>query len=371
MIEDASIDPVPEEPGDRVAAEARRGRGAVSNRTGRYERYNYRPFDDGWDREEEAAPLRTQVLPDTSRSVITYNKSPDLGFDRSINPYRGCEHGCFYCYARPSHAWLGLSPGLDFESRIFAKLDAPALLRQELAKESYEPAPITLAANTDAYQPLEKELKLTRGILEVLREARHPVTIVTKSQMILRDIDILAEMAERRLVRVAVSVTTLDRHLARRMEPRAATPPRRLDVIRSLSRAGIPTMVMMAPIVPALTDHEIESLLEAAAGAGAMSAGYTLLRLPLEIAGMAEEWLAENVPDRAQHVLSLMRNTRGGKLYDSRWFERRRGTGPYAELIAKRFDLARRRFGLMGPIASLETRHFRRPEPETGQLSLF
>jgi DNA repair photolyase len=363
--------PCPED-GPLVPADVRRGRGAVSNRSGRFERFQYRAFDDGWGRQdEEAPPFRTKVLADTSRTVIARNKSPDIGFDQSINPYRGCEHGCFYCYARPSHAWLGLSPGLDFESTIFAKHDAPALLRAELSKKAYKPSVIALSGNTDPYQPVEKELRITRGILEVLLEARNPVAVITKSQMIVRDLDILAEMARLNLVRVALSVTTLDRKLARRMEPRAATPTRRLDTLRRLAEAGVPTSVMVAPVFPALNDHEIEDILKAAAGAGVSRAGYVLARLPLEIADMAVEWLEENAPGRAKHVLNLIREARGGRDYDSNFFERQRGTGPYAELIRKRFQLAVRRFGLDAPVPELATTHFQRPKAQSGQLSLF
>lgn len=355
-----------------VPAERRRGRGAVSNHSGRYEKLNYLAFDDGWgSADAEVAPLRTEVLPDTSRGIIARNKSPDIPFEQSVNPYRGCEHGCFYCYARPTHAWLGLSPGLDFESRIFAKHDAAKLLRAEFAKKGYRPSPIALSGNTDPYQPVERRLKITRGILEVMRDCRHPVMIVTKSQMILRDIDILKDLAARDLVSVAISVTTLDRHLARKMEPRAATPTRRLDTLRILSEAGIPTTVMMAPVIPALNDHEIEAILESAANAGARKAGYVMLRLPLEIADLAAEWLEDTVPDRAQRVINLMREARGGKSYDSSFFSRQRGSGPYAELIKTRFEVAARRCGLNRPMPPLNRRDFRPPAPETGQLSLF
>ena len=373
----APPEPVPPDAGSLEASPTvptglRRGRGAVSNRTSRFERYSYRAFDDGWGRDdEEVQSIRTRVLADTSRSIIARNKSPDIGFDQSVNPYRGCEHGCFYCYARPSHAWLGLSPGLDFESTLFAKHDAARLLRAELQKKSYKPSVIALSGNTDPYQPVEKELRITRSVLEVLLEARHPVAIITKSQMILRDIDLLSEMARLGLVHAAVSITTLDRKLARKMEPRAATPSRRLDVVRMLSEAGIPTSVMVAPVIPALNDHEIESILEAAAGAGAMRASYVLVRLPLEIAEMAVEWLEENAPGRAKHVMNLIRGSRGGENYDSRFFERQRGNGPYAELIGKRFALAQRRFGLNRDLPPLVTGHFRKPQCERGQLSLF
>ena len=330
-----------------AARERRKGRGAVSNRDGRYEAVTREACDDGWGGLDELLPpLRTVVGVDSSRTVIARNSSPDLGFDRSINPYRGCEHGCVYCYARPTHAWLGLSPGQDFESRLFAKPDAAARLRKELARPGYRCAPIALGTNTDPYQPIERDRRLTRSILEVLAECRHPVTIVTKSALIVRDLDILAPMAAQGLARAAVSVTTLDRRLANRLEPRAPTPTRRIAAIAGLAEAGIPTAVMAAPIVPGLNDAEIESILETAAAAGAREAAYVMLRLPGEVAGLFEEWLAEHEPLKAGRVMALVRGAHGGADYDSRFHIRQRGTGAYADAIAARFARARRRLGL-------------------------
>ena len=328
-------------------AVARKGRGTVSNDSGRFETEVRIPVDDDWPGDDEAPPpLRTTVGRDTSRTVITRNVSPDIPFDRSINPYRGCEHGCVYCFARPSHAYLGLSPGLDFETRLFAKPDAPALLEKELRKPGYAVAPIAFGTNTDPYQPIEKEWRVTRGLLEVLDRANHPLTIVTKSAMVLRDLDILTSMVRRDLCSVAISITTLDRGLARVMEPRAATPGRRIETVRALASAGVPVQVLVAPIIPAINDHEIEPILQACAEAGALGAGYVLLRLPLEIKALFQDWLEQHFPDRARRVLSLVRQTRGGQLYRSAFGERQRGTGAYADLIAQRFKKAKRRFGL-------------------------
>ncbi|HLI22346.1 MAG TPA: PA0069 family radical SAM protein [Stellaceae bacterium] len=354
----------------------RKGRGAVSNAAGRFEPATHIAIDDGWGRnDEDAPPLDTQYLRDTSKTVIARNNSPDIGFDRSINPYRGCEHGCIYCFARPTHAYLGLSPGLDFESRIFVKEDAPALLRAELSKPSYKPKPIALGVNTDAYQPIEKKLGLTRRILEVLAEFRHPVTLITKSALIQRDLDILSAMARDHLAKAAVSVTTLDRGLARKMEPRAATPERRLETIAALSAAGIPTAVMAAPMIPALNDAELEAILEAAVERGACAAGYVLLRLPLELAGLFEEWLANNVPGKAKHVMSLIKQSREGKAYQSEWGTRMSGTGPYAEMLRVRHEAACHRLGLdkKRENRQLDCSLFRVPArgKETAQLSLF
>jgi DNA repair photolyase len=352
-----------------------RGRGALSNHVGRYEKQARVLVDDGWDdgwRDEDGTPppLRTEVIVDATRTIIARNKSPDISFDRSINPYRGCEHGCIYCFARPTHAYLGMSPGADFESRLFAKPNAAELLRKELSAPGYVPKTIAIGTNTDPYQPIEKKMRIMRSILEVLRDFKHPVGIVTKSPLVLRDIDILSDMAREGLAKVALSVTTLDRKLARIMEPRAATPERRLDTLRALSGAGIPTGVMTAPIIPALNDEEIESILTAAAEAGVVQAGYTLLRLPLEIKDLFREWLEAQVPDRAKHVMSLVRSMRGGKDYDSNWSTRMTGTGPYASLIAQRFAIATRRLGLNGRRAPLDASKFRRP-PQTGdQLAL-
>ncbi len=369
------MDIVPDLPGGRPL----KGRGAVSNAEGRYERQRRVRVDDGWgapggaDDTDLAAPKpRTKVFVDASRSVIARNTSPDIPFDRSINPYRGCEHGCIYCYARPSHAWLGLSPGLDFETRIFAKPDAPRLLTRELGRKGYRPAPIALGTNTDPYQPIERKLKITRRILEVLNRCNHPVTIVTKSDGAIRDADILTGMAARNLARVYVSITTLDDGLARRLEPRAASPAKRLGAIETLNAAGIPTGVMVAPVIPALTDHEIDAILDAAAAAGAKEAGYILLRLPLEVRELFDQWLRAHYPDRADHVLNLVRETRGGGLNDSRFGRRLRGQGVYAELIRNRFELARRRLGLgREDRAPLDVSHFARPGAETRQLTLF
>jgi DNA repair photolyase len=353
-----------------------RGRGAVSNAAGRYERHARVLMDDGWDdgwREGDDAPppLRTEVIADASRSIITRNQSPDVSFDRSINPYRGCEHGCIYCFARPSHAWLGMSPGADFESRLFAKPNAAALLAKELSAPGYVPNTIALGTNTDPYQPIEKKLRITRAILEVLRDFKHPVGIVTKSPLVLRDADILGEMAQMGLARVALSITTLDRKLARTMEPRAGTPARRLEAIKALSGAGIPTHVMFAPVIPALNDGEMEAVLAAAKNAGAGGAGYTLLRLPLEIKDLFREWLEANRPDSARHVMSLIRQMRGGKDYDAQWHTRMRGTGPYAEMIARRFHMAVKRLGMNKDLTPLRTNLFK-PPPRTGdQLALF
>lgn len=350
----------------------RKGRGAASNRSGRYERHEREVFDDGWDTiDEPQVPLRTKVLPDASRTVITRNKSPDLGFDRSINVYRGCEHGCVYCFARPTHAFLGLSPGLDFESRLFYKPDAARLLEEALLKPGYECRVMAMGTNTDPYQPIEREYRVTRSILEVLSDCDHPVGIVTKSGLVVRDIDILAPMAARGLALVCISVTTLDRRLARLLEPRAPTPARRIETIRRLADAGIPTGVMAAPTIPGLTDHELEDILGAARDAGAQSASYVLLRLPLEIADLFVEWLQTHRPDRASRVLGLMRQAHGGKVYESAFGRRMSGKGPYAEMLAKRFETACRRFGLAEKRPELDTGSFKRPLRRGNQLALF
>lgn len=351
--------------------DGRRGRGALSNASGRYETQERLRADDGWGAlDEEPAPLRTTVTIDATRDIIATNRSPDVGFDQSINPYRGCEHGCVYCFARPTHAWLGLSPGLDFESRLFAKPNAPALLEEALANPKYRPKTIAMGTNTDPYQPLEREMKITRGVLEVLERFGHPVAIVTKSHLVTRDADILGRMASRGLAKVCLSVTSLDPALARRMEPRAAAPLRRLAAIRSLNGAGVPTGVMFAPAIPALNDQEVEAVLEAAAEAGAKEAGYVLLRLPLEIKELWAEWLAENYPDRAGRVMKLLREMRGGKDYDARWFERQRGQGPYAQLIAERFRKACAKLGLNKTELALSTAGFRPPPRKGEQLKL-
>ena len=353
-----------------------KGRGALSNAAGRYEKQTRVLVDDGWDdgwRAEDGAPppLRTQVTIDATRSIIARNKSPDISFDRSINPYRGCEHGCIYCFARPTHAYLGMSPGADFESRLFAKPNAAELLAKELSAPGYVPNVIAIGTNTDPYQPIEKKMRIMRSVLEVLRDFRHPVGIVTKSPLVLRDADILSDMAAQGLAKVALSITTLDRKLARAMEPRAGTPQRRLQAIKGLSEAGIPTGVMFAPVIPALNDKEMENVLAAATEAGAKSAGYVLLRLPLEIKDLFREWLEANRPDAAKHVMSLIRSMRGGKDYDPQWSVRMRGTGPYAEMIAKRFHMAAKRLGLNQVHSPLTTAKFRRPARSGDQLSLF
>ena len=357
----------------------RKGRGALSNPANRYERTARDAFDDGWSTLAEAMadlpPLATTLTRDASRSALAWNDSPDIGFDRSINPYRGCEHGCIYCFARPTHAWLGLSPGLDFETRLLFKPEVATLLEKELRKPGYVPRPIALGSNTDPYQPVERTLKLTRGVLEVLERFGHPVTIVTKSAGVLRDLDILVRMAKRGLVNVCLSVTTLDDRLARLMEPRAAAPARRLAAIRALTEAGVPAGVLAAPMIPGVNDAELERVLEAARGAGAVRAGYVLLRLPLEIAEMFESWLHAHLPDRAARVLALVRETRGGKLYDSGFGTRQVGVGPYAMALRQRFQIAARRLGLdeAGRGGGLDCSAFAVP-PLTGaaeQLSLF
>ena len=349
----------------------RKGRGAISNAAGRYEPHRHARTDDGWGiGDEDAPPLRTTVTDDASRSIIARNTSPDVGFDRSINPYRGCEHGCVYCFARPTHAHLGLSPGLDFESRLFAKPQAAALLRRELARPSYRPATIAMGTNTDPYQPVERRRLITRHILEVLAECEHPVSIVTKSALVLRDLDLLAPMAAKGLARVGVSVTTLDRTLARRMEPRAASPGRRLATLSALADAGVPSMVMVAPVIPGLNDHEMEAILEQAAAAGAHAAGTILLRLPMEIKDLFGEWLQAHYPNRAKRIETLIRDTRRGGLYVDRFGERMRGAGRYAEMLNTRFRLACRRLDLDRPLPPLDTSRFRRPQTCGHQLTL-
>ena len=354
-----------------IHPERRRGRGAVSNASGRYESERREALDDGWGNlDEPPPPLRTTVTRDASRSIIARNTSPDIPFDRSINPYRGCEHGCVYCFARPTHAHLGFSPGLDFESRILVKPEAAALLRRELAQPRYRCQPIAFGTNTDPYQPLEKEWRITRQLLELLETCNHPVTIVTKSALVLRDADILAAMAKRNLVKVALSVTTLDRKLARRMEPRAATPERRLEAIAGLAAAGVPTAVMAAPMIPGLNDPELEAILERARAAGATEAGYILLRLPLEIKDLWREWLAEHYPDRADKVMTLVRATQSGRDYDATFGKRQTGSGVYAEMIRKRFRLAVKRLGLNERKLDLDCSAFVAPAAPTAQLSL-
>jgi DNA repair photolyase len=323
-----------------------KSRGALSNLAGRFDSTTREEVNDGWYAEEVPDRLNEVVLPDRARTVITTNDSPDVGFDQSINPYRGCAHGCVYCFARPTHAYLDLSPGLDFETKLFYKANAVELLEGELAKRGYVCKPIALGINTDGYQPLEKKLEVTRGILKVLARTRHPVTIVTKSALVVRDIDLLADLARDGLVSVMVSVTSLENDIKRSLEPRTASPQARLRIMEALSAAGVPVGVLVAPVIPAITDHEMEDILRAAKDAGASSAGYVLLRLPHEVKDLFREWLAEHYPDRAKHVMSLINQARGGKDYDAQFGVRMRGTGAYAELLRTRFDLAKRKLGL-------------------------
>lgn len=337
------------------------GRGASTNPDNRFAEHRHEAFDDGWGTlDEPAPPLRTELFVDASKSLITYNDSPDIPFDRSINPYRGCEHGCVYCYARPSHAYLGLSPGLDFESRLFHKPDAAALLRKELSKPGYVCAPIALGVNTDAYQPIERKLGLTRALIEVLSEFNHPFSIVTKSALVERDIDLLAAMAKRHLVQVAITLTTFDRRLARTLEPRAAAPERRLETIRRLHAADVPVSVSVSPVIPFLNDHELETILQSAREAGACDASYVLLRLPHEVNGLFQDWLSVHYPLKAERILHRIYDSRGGKAYDSRFGTRMRGEGHYADLIASRFRMGYRKCRFPGP-APLDCSHFRVP----------
>jgi DNA repair photolyase len=357
--------------GSLVERERRRGRGSLSNASGRYETLARMAFDDGWDSFEDLPPFKTTVTIDSTRKIIARNESPDISFDRSINPYRGCEHGCVYCYARPSHAYLGLSPGLDFESKLFVKPNAPELLERELSAPGYEPKIIAIGSNTDPYQPIERQHQLMRRILEVLDRAGHPVGIVTKSALIMRDIDILSRMAKRDLVKVAISVTTLDPKLARIMEPRASTPARRLEALRALVDAGVPTSTLVAPVIPALNDEEIERILDAIAAAGVRHAGYVLLRLPLEVRDLFREWLIANFPDRYRHVFKLVRDMRGGKDYDPTFGKRMTGTGPIAWMIGRRFEVACQRLSFNQTSLRTTNEHFRRPRPASQQLDLF
>ena len=360
-----------------TATPGHRARGARSHAPGRFESVAREAFGDGWTVDDEpVAPLETRVTEEQVRSLIQRNQSPDLPFELSVNPYRGCEHGCIYCYARPAHAYLELSPGLDFESRLFAKLNAAEVLRAEIGRRGYVCSPISIGANTDCYQPAERRYGITRALIAVLAECEHPLTIVTKSALIERDLDLLGPMGRANLAKVFVTVTTLDRVLARRLEPRAPAPQRRLDTIRALAAAGVPVGVMMAPVIPALNDKSLEEALAAAAQAGATMAGYQMLRLPNELKGLFREWLATHVPQRAEHVMSLVRQLRGGRDNDPRFGTRMTGTGTFAELIARRFELACRRTGLNGadrgraPRRELDCSRFRRPDAG-GQLALF
>jgi len=353
-----------------------KGRGALSNPPVRFESARVEQIDDGWQQEDEegTASLPQTVLPDRAKSVITTNNSPDVGFDQSINPYRGCSHGCVYCFARPTHAYLGLSPGLDFETKLFYKDNAVELLRAELSKRNYQCKTIALGINTDGWQPLERQMEVTRSVLEVLAECRHPLSIVTKSALIVRDLDLLQDLARDSLVSVMLSITTLDNEIKRTLEPRTASPAARLKVIEQLSAAGVPVGVMVAPVIPSLTDHEMESILEAARTAGATSAGYTLLRLPHEVKDLFREWLAEHHPDRAQHVMSLINQSRGGKDYRAEFGTRMVGTGVFAQLLRKRFEVAKRRLGFENEHRNeLRTDLFRppaKPANNAGQMTL-
>jgi DNA repair photolyase len=349
-----------------------RGRGARSNATGRFNARQREAFDDGWG-EDDAAPkqLTTTVSAENARTIIARNDSPDIGFDRSINPYRGCEHGCIYCYARPTHAYYGLSPGLDFESKLFFKPQAELLLAKELSKPGYEVKPIHIGGNTDVYQPQERLLGLTRRILQTMQAFNHPLSIITKSALIVRDADILGPMGKAGLARASVSITSLDRKLARSMEPRAATPEKRFEAVSRLTDAGCPTSVNFAPVIPGLNDHELEAVLERAKAAGAIGTHYTVLRLPLEIKDLFKEWLDTDHPDRARRVMSLVRQMRGGKDYDAQWGQRMKGTGPVADLIRNRFLLARKKLGFEGARVPLDCSQFRVPPQPGDQLKLF
>ncbi|XDB00235.1 PA0069 family radical SAM protein [Sulfitobacter sp. LCG007] len=349
-----------------------KGRGTASNAAGRFEPHRREAVDDGWEGDGAPLPvLRTQVREERPRSVISYNASPDISFDRSLNAYRGCEHGCVYCFARPSHAYLGLSPGLDFETRLVARPGAAAVLRKEIAARSYKVAPLAMGTNTDPYQPIEAGYAITRACLEVLAEAGHPVSVVTKGTLIERDIDILSSMAARGLAHVGISVTTLDARLSRLMEPRAPAPARRLATIGRLSSAGIPVRVMAAPMIPAFTDPELEAILAAGRAAGAQAASWIMLRLPLEVSPLVQEWLAAHFPDRAGRIMTRLREMHGGKDYDARWGHRMRGEGAYAEMVGRRFDIAIRRLGLATRMPALRCDLFVPPRAEGAQLSLF
>jgi DNA repair photolyase len=353
-------------PGQRL-----RARGAASNRAGRFEGAVREAVDDGWGLPMEERLVRTEVRVERPRSALTFNTSPDLPFDRSVNPYRGCEHGCVYCFARPSHAFLNLSPGLDFETRLIARPGIGAVLAKELSARKYVPAPIAIGTNTDPYQPCEAEHRVMREVLEVLRDFNHPVAIVTKGALIERDLDILGPMAGKGLVRVGISVTTLDPAVARAMEPRAAHPARRIEVIRRLAQAGIPVRVMVAPVVPGLTDTELEPILAAARGAGAGAASWIMLRLPGEVAPLFRDWIAQAFPDRAAKVMARVREVHGGRDYDPAWYKRMRGEGVWAQLIDKRFKLAVARLGLDAPVPPLRADLFAVPPKAGDQLSLF
>lgn len=348
-----------------------RGRGAQSNRSGRFEKQTREGFDDGWNSVEPMPVFETIEHNERAKTIITTNDSPDIAFERSINAYRGCEHGCSYCYARPSHAFLGHSAGIEFERDIYVKTNAVEALRAEFAAKNYKPKPIAMGTNTDPYQPSERKHKLTRGILEVMLETKHPVMITTKSALIIRDLDLLTELAKLNLVKVAISMTTMDHKLSRRMEPRASSPARRLEAIRLLSEAGVPVAVFASPMIPAINDMELERILDAAAAQGAKSASMILLRLPGEVRDVFREWLLRHFPDRVRHVLALVRDTRGGKDYDSRFGTRMTGEGPYATLLSQRLEKARERYGLDAKLPPLRSDLFVAPKLEDKQMSLF
>jgi DNA repair photolyase len=354
-----------------VAAERRRGRGALSKRSGRFETEIREEADDGWGALDELAALKTNLHVEKPRTIITKNDSPDISFDRSINPYRGCEHGCVYCFARPSHAYVGFSPGLDFETELFVKEGAAQLLERELSAPNYTPKVIAIGTNTDPYQPIERRLRVMRSILEVLARARHPVAIVTKSALVLRDLDLLAPMAEQGLAKVALSVTTLDPKLARVMEPRAATPEKRLETMEKLAAAGVPVAVMTAPVIPAINDDEIEAILTRAYAAGAREAGYIMLRLPYELRDLFSEWLLAHFPDKARRALALVRSIRGGKTYNPTFGKRMTGEGPYAWMIGRRFEVAAKRLGYAQSSTKLRADLFEPPRRAPQQLALF
>ena len=363
--------PEPANNGLRTDEKRRRGRGTLSNRSGRFEPIQRVEVDDGWDALETLAPFATTITLEKPKTIITRNESPDISFDRSINPYRGCEHGCVYCFARPTHAYMGLSPGLDFESRLFVKQGAAERLEQELGAPGYRPRTIAIGTNTDPYQPIERRHEVMRSVLKVLAKCNHPVGIVTKSALVTRDIDILAPMAAKGLVKVALSVTTLDGDLARTMEPRAATPAKRLETIAKLADAGIPVTVMVAPIIPAVNDAEIETILTRAHALGAREAGFVMLRLPLEVRDLFKDWLLARFPDRFRHVMALVQSMRDGKDYDSAWGKRMTGTGPYAWMIGRRFEVACEKIGFPKLRTKLKADLFVRPVPTGGQLDLF
>jgi len=356
---------------NQLTKDRRKGRAALGNPDVRFEATTREYVDDGWGLVDELPPLRTEVSIERPRSVITKNSSPDLSFDRSINPYRGCEHGCIYCFARPSHAYLGLSPGLDFETKLIARPEAPNVLERELARKTYVPKVIAIGTNTDPYQPIERDMGIMREILKVLQAHKHPVAIVTKGTLIERDLDILGPMGQAGLVRVGISVTTLDSKLSRRMEPRVPAPARRLKTVQRLVEAGCPVRIMASPMVPGLSDHELESILKAGQEAGATAASYILLRLPQEVAGLFYDWLAEHYPDRASRVKSLIRQTHGGKDYDPQWGKRMRGEGAYAELLGQRFKVISNRLGLTENLRPLRCDLFKVPPKPGDQLSLF